>query len=74
MKECLMPHVEFLRETLAGSMSLYEWLGDPDLDIIPENDGESASFSYGYIQGVADAANKTMIELLDSYDFDLNMT
>lgn len=73
MRSCLEPNVDFLRQALAGSMQLGDWLSDPDLDLIASEDTESAAFSYGYIQGVADAYNKTMIELLDSFDFDLNL-
>jgi hypothetical protein len=73
LKSCLEPNVDALREALGGEMQLGDWLGDPDLDLFEGGDRESATFAFGYIQGVADAYNKTMIEVLDAFDFDLNL-
>ena len=73
LRYCLEPNADALRDALAGTMQLGEWLRDPDLDVMEGADRESAAFSLGYIQGFADACDQTMIELLDSFDFDLNL-
>ena len=50
----------------ASSHDFDSWLGDPDLDAIAPESREDAAFLWGYLQGIADHLDITLLQLVDA--------
>lgn len=77
MRKMLIEQLATLKRGLPKGVMLSEWMDNPDRDPVNDFKGGLASkidmiFAFGYLQGCADYADRTVLELLDEYDIDLD--
>lgn len=78
MKSCLEYHLEFIREHLvhaAGTTPQAFYDGGQDWEALDLDDVvivESLAHSWGYLEGAADMADLTIVELLDQHGLQLD--
>lgn len=65
LKACLSLAVDVIRINMPEGSDLEEWF-----NMAPSFDADSLELTYnvGYLNGIADALNVTVIELLDEYE------
>ncbi len=74
MRQCVIDRLETIREALPSHIALDEWLADHDFEMLHEHHGgnpivlESIAHAFGYLEGVADATDMTVREMLDAAD------